>query len=178
MIIYRKDAIALGLKRYYTGRPCKHGHICERHVIGGVCIRCKRIATEQWHKETRSERNKVYYKWAKANPDKIRQAKASYRSSNKDKIRMEFAAWKAANPHQAAARSALRRARLANASVGLGKEEKIKINEIYRQCALMTRLTGVQYHVDHIIAISRGGKHHPDNLQLLTAIENMKKHAR
>lgn len=32
------------------------------------------------------------------------------------------------------------------------------------------------YHVDHIISLSNGGKHHPDNLQYLPAVINIKKH--
>jgi 5-methylcytosine-specific restriction endonuclease McrA len=39
----------------------------------------------------------------------------------------------------------------------------------------MTRETGIQYHVDHIIPICKGGKHHQDNLQILTGTENLKK---
>jgi hypothetical protein len=41
----RAEAIARGLKRYFTGRPCIHGHICERRLgggVGGVCIECDR----------------------------------------------------------------------------------------------------------------------------------------
>ena len=41
-IVARKDAKALGLKRYFTGKPCKHGHISERHVSDGGCLRCKK----------------------------------------------------------------------------------------------------------------------------------------
>jgi hypothetical protein len=29
-IITRKDAVALRLVRYFTGKPCKHGHVGER----------------------------------------------------------------------------------------------------------------------------------------------------
>ena len=45
-IITRAEAKARGLKRYFTGKPCCNGHICERLVLGG-CIKC------------RSERRKV-----------------------------------------------------------------------------------------------------------------------
>ena len=32
--------------RYYTGLPCKHGHITERYKAGGTCVECKRIAAK------------------------------------------------------------------------------------------------------------------------------------
>ncbi len=37
----RSDAISLGLSHYFTGKPCKHGHIDTRHVIDG-CRKCRR----------------------------------------------------------------------------------------------------------------------------------------
>jgi hypothetical protein len=30
MAIGRDEAKALGLKRFFTGKPCKHGHVAER----------------------------------------------------------------------------------------------------------------------------------------------------
>ena len=38
----REQAIAPGWKRYYTGRPCRKGHLSERYVNGGACIQCIR----------------------------------------------------------------------------------------------------------------------------------------
>ncbi|KKK96676.1 hypothetical protein LCGC14_2660360, partial [marine sediment metagenome] len=32
--ITRDEAKALGLKRYFTGKPCKYGHISEHRVSG------------------------------------------------------------------------------------------------------------------------------------------------
>lgn len=34
-------AKALGLSRYYTGRPCPQGHYSERYANGRVCIACE-----------------------------------------------------------------------------------------------------------------------------------------
>ena len=51
--ISRETAIRLGLKRYFTGAPCIHGHICERLVKkfgGGECVECGRLS-QQRHKE-------------------------------------------------------------------------------------------------------------------------------
>ena len=57
----------------------------------------------------------------------------------------------------------------------LTPEEHQRILLIYQECARITEETGVPHHVDHIHTISKGGKHHPDNLQILTAIENIRK---
>ncbi|WP_458038803.1 hypothetical protein [Pantoea ananatis] len=39
-IITRMDAAKAGLKRYYTGKMCKHGHKSERYVYNGHCVEC------------------------------------------------------------------------------------------------------------------------------------------
>ena len=57
----------------------------------------------------------------------------------------------------------------------LTQEEHERILTIYKECAKLTEETGVPHHVDHIHPISKGGKHHPDNLQILTATENIRK---
>jgi hypothetical protein len=38
--ITRDEAHAKGLKRYFDGKPCKHGHIAERYVANAGCIMC------------------------------------------------------------------------------------------------------------------------------------------
>ena len=52
---------------------------------------------------------------------------------------------------------------------------KQKIDEIYHNSRILTKETGIPHEVDHIIPISKGGKHHEDNLQIITAFENRKK---
>lgn len=64
--------------------------------------------------------------------------------------------------------AANRRAKIKNASIDLTTEEKKSIMKIYLNCP-------EGYEVDHIKPISKGGKHHPDNLQYLTISENRKK---
>lgn len=48
----RKEAIKLGLYRYFTGKPCKHGHKAERYTFSGACIEClaamQKKARQQW----------------------------------------------------------------------------------------------------------------------------------
>lgn len=55
-IITRKEAKILGLRRYFTGLPCKHGHVAQREISNGCCVECKRIWTENWRKKPENER--------------------------------------------------------------------------------------------------------------------------
>jgi len=47
-IVSRKEAKAQGLKRYFTGKPCKNGHISERYTSGGHCVDCNNHLHRQW----------------------------------------------------------------------------------------------------------------------------------
>lgn len=50
-IISRAEAMALGLPKYFTGKPCKHGHVAER-FIKGSCVKCS------MYKRKKTVRNK------------------------------------------------------------------------------------------------------------------------
>jgi len=39
-IVSLKQAKQQGLGRYFTGKPCKHGHVCERYVSRRGCVQC------------------------------------------------------------------------------------------------------------------------------------------
>ena len=41
--ITRQQAMEQGLKRYYTGKPCKHGHYSERLCSDYACCECVSI---------------------------------------------------------------------------------------------------------------------------------------
>jgi hypothetical protein len=85
IIIGRAEARALGLKRYFTGKPCKHGHVAERSVSGG-CMECNRGHDREWRA---------------ANPEKDRERKRLHYAKNKDKLLSRRAAKRAANPQKA-----------------------------------------------------------------------------
>lgn len=36
----RRSAAAAGLRHYYTGKPCKHGHLAQRRTTDGQCTEC------------------------------------------------------------------------------------------------------------------------------------------
>ena len=39
-IITKKDALARGLKSYFTGKKCKYGHLSLRRCDSGQCFTC------------------------------------------------------------------------------------------------------------------------------------------
>ena len=46
-VITRANARAAGLHRYFTGEPCPHGHVVERHVRSGGCVECLRLKNQR-----------------------------------------------------------------------------------------------------------------------------------
>lgn len=57
----------------------------------------------------------------------------------------------------------------------LTSTEKQAIHALYERAKSLTKETGIPHHVDHIKPLAAGGEHHPDNLQILTAEENLRK---
>ena len=46
-LISRKQAAAEGKIKYFTGKPCKYGHIAERYVSVGTCVECNRLQAKK-----------------------------------------------------------------------------------------------------------------------------------
>lgn len=94
-IIDKKTAASLGLTKFFTGLPCKNGHLSDRYVSTGACLACLRLPDVV---ARRNERQKVYNEknkdairvWRKKhqeeNRDAILERKRLYTSQNKEKI--------------------------------------------------------------------------------------------
>ena len=53
-----EDAKEKGLKRYFTGISCKHGHISERLVSNRCCLECQKIAEKKYLKTDKGKEKK------------------------------------------------------------------------------------------------------------------------
>ena len=76
-IICRDEARALGLKRYFTGAPCKRGHVAERYVSSCRCMECDRVLALEWRvanlEKARERERAAAYKYRVVNPEKARE---------------------------------------------------------------------------------------------------------
>lgn len=41
-MVTREEARRQGLVRFYTGAPCRRGHVVERLTRSGICVECNR----------------------------------------------------------------------------------------------------------------------------------------
>lgn len=50
-IFTRMEAFKQGMKRYYTGKACKNGHLSQRYVKGGMCVDCLKMHSREKYNE-------------------------------------------------------------------------------------------------------------------------------
>ena len=84
-IIGRDEASALGLKRFFTGNPCKRGHVAERDVDSRECMECSRERTRKRRAADPEGYREYGRKWRAANPEKPREYQRRWWAANKDK---------------------------------------------------------------------------------------------
>lgn len=58
----RLDAIEKGNTIFFTGEPCKHGHIANRETKSGICLDCRKTTYKVEKKEARNYRIFSKYK--------------------------------------------------------------------------------------------------------------------
>jgi len=105
---------------------------------------------------------------------KIRSKK--YREKNKESIKLKKSLYKKQNRHVCNAAHARRKALKRNASVCWANQEHI--NSVYGKAKRFEAWLGVSYHVDHIVPITNDlvcGLHNEFNLQILPAVDNIRK---
>ena len=116
LLIGRAAAKAAGLLRYFTGKPCKHGHKVERQTANGCCVECSAARYTAWRSKHPEKSRAASVAWAAANPDRAKSNTAAWRAKNQARIQEYNAETYAADPAKAkAAAKAWRIAHLAQA---------------------------------------------------------------
>jgi hypothetical protein len=68
------------------------------------------------------------------------------------------------------------RRRQAKSEIPLTQQERQQLIILEQKRLHLTETTGIEHHLDHIMPLSKGGIHHPINLRIITAHENISKH--
>lgn len=189
-VISRSESIARGLKRYFTGLPCKHGHIAESFASNCGCCECSNVRAKQWGKNNTGrkhetlkrffERNPGYSKkWASDNKDAISGASRRWYSRNPEQAVKISRQWAINNPEKARARCRNRVAKKRNAS---GSHTSDQILEMLKKqkwkCVYCAVSIKTKRHIDHIIPLALGGANDIGNLQGLCPTCNCRKNAK
>ncbi|MFL1549751.1 hypothetical protein ACI77I_11695 [Pseudomonas sp. D47] len=92
------EARAAGATTYFTGKPCKHGHVSMRVTANGTCIECAKVASKKIYEkgaEAKKQKQKAYYS---GNREKRLAYACAYREANKDKANQRHGIRYASDP--------------------------------------------------------------------------------
>jgi hypothetical protein len=117
--------------------------------------------------------------WRQANPGKFKARSARWHLANKEAVNARSAEWRKANPEASRAHRRNRRARKLEVGGTLSSGLAAKLYGLQKgRCACCREPLGDDYHLDHILPLTRGGTNTDDNIQLLRATCNLQKHAK
>jgi hypothetical protein len=184
-IITLDQARKEGNSHYFTGKPCKNGHVSNRSVRGRSCLEC-----------SKEKRKRLY----NANPEKFREKRKQSYIINVEKekaiAKVKSAEWRKLNPkHEGtkiakkkykqnnigkvnSATAKRRAAKLQRTPKWLTLDDKWMIEQAYELAVLRKKLFGFDWHVDHVIPLQGelvSGLHVPTNLQVIPGRENESK---
>jgi hypothetical protein len=96
-IVAKDFAATEGLKRYFTGIQCGHGHTAERYVRDGKCAECIRLKNAK-NRDVNSEYFRAYRsELYKNKSDEIKQYNSQWRKDNPKRYAEIRRKWKAKN---------------------------------------------------------------------------------
>lgn len=197
--ISKADAKTLGLKVYFTGKPCRRGLSAGRLVSTGQCL-CSLC------KEFRNQKNAEYMQGCRdRNPDLNLEYRANNKSAiaeynreyrkknaafvselqrhhylnNKQYYAIKNASWYKNNPDRKRNKDSKRRAaRLKSIPAWYDEWDDFVFQEAHDLAASRQRETGIEWNVDHMIPLQAEmacGLHVASNVQVIPKFFNLSK---
>jgi hypothetical protein len=187
-------------ERYFTGKPCKKGHIAERVRSNRTCVVCLGLAVKKYQSKdgnkakVKAWTTEAQKRYIENHPERRAQSTNRYRTINREAIRSYGRAYYAQNadvmreygsrykrerPERRAEWQGKRRAALNNACPPW--VDRKDILRVYAEAKRLSCQTGVVYSVDHIVPLKNEsvcGLHVPWNLDVIPLRDNIKKGAR
>lgn len=148
MLVTRKQALAEGLMYYFTGKPCKHGHVSQRFTNGRQCAEC----------------NNARHRLENITPDQLERKRRANRITQ----------WEQAQTKEGLARqvAAVRKSELKRKHRVPAWCETLEIRRFYENCPEGYHVD----HDWPLCGEFISGLHVLANLRYLPALENIRKH--
>ena len=201
-IVQLSEARASGMIRYFTGKPCKYGHVCERVVSTRTCIDCKNGRESKrkprvFSQEQRAAANKRQAILNKLFPERQRAYQQKYKSTRRWQLnqksiarvkqrRIEDPFFALTTRIRGLVNQSLRIRNLSKKSktfeiVGCTPDE-LRIHIERQFLPGMTWENRSRWHIDHIVPLATAkteaeviALNHFTNLRPLWAVDNLKK---
>lgn len=159
----RSQALLDGDKYYFTGKPCKNGHVCKRHISSG-CYECT-LSYQKSYRENNSDYwSKKNVKWNNANREYKRSSDKLYREKTKERRK--------------AFRSIYKSQKKQASKIFNTEWDLLVMEECYDLVERRGNETGLEWHIDHMYPLKARnicGLHCGDNLQVIPAQMNLEK---
>lgn len=164
MIILFEQAKEQGLSKYFTGKPCRNGHIAERYVCSKGCVVCS-YDNEKRYKKSDPERTTARRQaYRKKNHTSILEKDRKYRENNREKRAFHRRNYKKLNKERT--------------PKWFGEFDELVLEEAIVLCRVRENETGIEWHVDHMYPLQAkkvSGLHCAENFQVIPGIINVSK---
>jgi hypothetical protein len=175
-IITKEEAVQAGLPRYFTGKPCKHGHFSERWTHRSECMECSRNRAKKYIQENKQGARVRSRRHYDKNKELCRARTIEWQRQNKERHAIKVKRWKSKNKAHLAFKAMQRRKHVKVATPSWADMDSIRLR--YLEANTMGMLSGVAHHVDHIVPLKGEnvcGLHVQSNLRAIPASHNIKK---
>jgi HNH endonuclease. len=135
------------------------------------CKACDNEHNKKWREDNRERMLERSKKWNEENKERKRESDKKWREDNKEHVREYTKKWAKDNPHIGRAKAQRRRARKKAALPYLSENDNLALKLLSEEASIL----GEGWHLDHIVPLSKGGLHHPDNLQIVRGSYNLSK---
>lgn len=90
----REEAIAVGCKYFFTGKPCLNGHTDKRYSNTGICYACKREQSRRDYCNHKDRTKVINDRSRRKNIESARETRRKWAAANREKSNGTKSKWK------------------------------------------------------------------------------------
>lgn len=172
-ITTRPEAKRLGLRHYFTGKPCPKGHNTIRFTSNGTCADCLTLGNM-----AKKESGYFRERYLQNRDEFLRACKVRYRK-NRKRVMRTCADWVRRKPEKRRAISQnYKHRRRSQEATGMSSSELQAWAEQQAKICYWCGSKCDAFHVDHYQPLAKGGTHTADNLVIACPTCNLQKSAK